>query len=46
MSFPGIPLMALSATVTPEIQTALETFLHNPIVERYTINRDHIILGR
>lgn len=30
---PAIPLMALSATVIPEIQRALETFLHNPVVK-------------
>lgn len=42
--FPGIPLMALSATVTPEIQISLETFLHNPIVEKSTVNRDNNII--
>ena len=30
--------MALSATVTPQVQRALETFLHNPVVERGTVN--------
>lgn len=43
--FPSIPFMALSATVTPEIQIALETFLHHPVVERSTINRDNIYLA-
>ena len=43
--FPGIPLIALSATVTPKIQIAPETFLHNPVVERSTVNRDNICLA-
>ena len=43
--FPGTPVMALSATVTPQIQRALETFLHNPVVERGTVNRDNIFLA-
>ena len=45
MLFPGTPLMALSATVTPQIQRALENFLHNPVVEKGTVNRDSIFLG-
>jgi superfamily II DNA helicase RecQ len=43
--FPGIPLMALSTIVTPDIQIALETFLNNPVVERSTVNRDNIYLA-
>ena len=43
--FPGTPLMALSATVTPQIQRALENFLHNPVIEKGTVNRDNIFLG-
>ena len=35
--FPDTPLMAIPATVTPQIQVQLETFLLNPIVERSTI---------
>ena len=35
-------MMALSATltVTPQIQRALENFLHNPVIEKGTVNRD------
>lgn len=40
--FPGIPLMALSATVTPQVQTALESFLNNPVVENSSVNRNNI----
>ena len=43
--FPGIPLMALSATVTPQVQTALESFLNNPVVERSSVNRNNIFLA-
>ena len=43
--FPGTPLMALSATVAPQIQRILENFLHNPVIEKGTVNRDNIFLG-
>lgn len=43
--FPGTPLMALSATVTPQVQSALENFLYNPVIERSSINRDNIYLA-
>ena len=42
----GTPLMALSVTVTPQIQRALENFLHNPVVEfeKSTIDCDNVFL--
>lgn len=43
--FPGTPLMALSATVTPQIQSAFESFLYAPVIERRSINRDNIYLA-
>ena len=32
--FPSTPIMALSATVTPEIMAKLQSFLRNPIIEK------------
>ena len=29
--FPKVPLMALSATVTPQIEDALKSFMHDPL---------------
>ena len=31
--FPNVPLMALSATVIPQIEDALRSFMHDPLVE-------------
>ena len=42
--FPGVPMMALSATVTPQVQTALTTFLNDPVIEKSSMNRDNIYL--
>ena len=40
--FPGVPMMALSATVTPQVQTALTTFLNDPVIEEFYEQRQHI----
>ena len=43
--FPGIPIMALSATVTPQVQKVLESFLINPVIEKSSVNRENIFLA-
>ena len=43
--FPGVPVMALSATVTPQVQLALSAFLNNPVIERSSMNRNNIFLA-
>ena len=43
--FPSTPLMALSATVTPQVQSALERLLHHLVIERSSVNCDNIYLA-
>lgn len=43
--FPGVPVMALSATVTPQVHTALTSFLQNPVIEKSSVNRSNIFLA-
>ena len=43
--FPNVPLMALSATVIPQIEDALRSFMHDPLVERSSVNRCNIYLA-
>ena len=43
--FPNIPLMALSATVIPQIEDALRSFTHDALVERSSVNRCNIYLA-
>ena len=35
--FPNTPVMALSATVTPEIMSKLQSFLRNPVIEKGSV---------
>ena len=41
---PNIPIMALSATVTAQVEDALKSFLKDPVVLRSTVNRENIYL--
>ena len=41
--FEGIPVMALTATATPDIEQRLTHFLNNPSVIKQSINRPNII---
>ena len=43
--FPDVPLMALSATVTPHVEYALKSLMHDPLVERSSVNRCNIYLA-
>jgi len=43
-AFPSTPIMTLSATVTPEIMTKLQSFLRNPVVEKGSVYRHNIFL--
>ena len=43
--FPNVPLMALSATVIPQVEDALRSFMHDPLVERSSINRCNVYLA-
>ena len=38
--FQGVPVMALSATVTPQVQTTLTAFLLDPVIEKSSMNRN------
>jgi len=42
---PGVPIMALSATVTVEVENALKAFLKDPLISRSTVNRVNIYLA-
>ena len=42
--FPDTPVMALSATVTPEIMSKLQSFLRNPVIEKGSVYRSNIFL--
>ena len=42
---PNVPIMALSATITPEIEDALKSFLKDPVVSQSTVNRENIYLA-
>ena len=42
---PNVPIMALSATVTTQIECALKSFLKDPVVLRSTVNRENIYLA-
>ena len=37
--------MALSATVIPQVEVALKSFMHDPLVERRSVNRSNIYLA-
>ena len=43
--FPGVPVMALSATVTPQVHTALTTILTDPVIETSSVNRSNVFLA-
>ena len=43
--FDGVPVMALTATATPDIEQRLTSFLNNPLVIKESINRSNIYLG-
>ena len=43
--FPGIPIMALTATATPAIASKLQEFLNSPLIISSTINRSNIYLA-
>lgn len=42
---PKVPLMALSATVTPQIENVLKSFMHDPLVERSSVNHCNVYLA-
>ena len=42
--FPDTPVMALSATVTPEIMFKLQSFLRNPVIEKGSVYHSNIFL--
>ena len=42
--FPSTPIMALSATVTPDIMAKLQSFLRNPIIEKGSVYHQNIFL--
>ena len=42
---PNVPLMALSATVIPQVGDALRSFMHDPLVERSSVNRCNVYLA-
>ena len=43
--FDGIPVMALTATATPEVLGKLSTFLDNPVLVHSSVNRPNIYLA-
>ena len=43
--FDGVPVMALTATATPDIEQRLKSFLNNPLVIKESTNRSNIYLG-
>ena len=43
--FPNVPLMALSATVISQVEDALRSFMHDPLVERSSVNRCNVYLA-
>ena len=42
---PNVPLMALSATVIPQVEDALRSFVHDLLVERSSVNRCNVYLA-
>ena len=42
---PGVPVMALSATVTPQVHKALTTILIDPVIETSSVNRSNVFLA-
>jgi len=44
LEFPNTPIMALSATVTPDIMVKLQNFLRNPLIEKGSVHRSNIYL--
>ena len=42
--FPDTPVMVLSATVTPEIMSKLQSFLRNPVIEKGSVYRSNIYI--
>jgi len=43
--FPNVPLMALSATVVPQVEAKLKCLMQDPIVEKSSVNRSNIYLA-
>ena len=43
--FPGVPVMALSATVTPQVHTTLTTILIDPVIETSSVYRSNVFLA-
>ena len=43
-AFPDVPLMALTATATPEVETDIKKLLRNPLTVKASINRLNIKL--
>ena len=43
--FPGVPVMALSATVTPQVHTALTTILIDPVIETSSVDRSNVFFA-
>ena len=43
--FPGVPIMALTATAVPAIATKLKNFLNDPLILTSSINRPNIFLA-
>ena len=42
---PNIPIMALSATITNQVEEALKCLLNEPLILRNTVNRENIFLA-
>ena len=42
---PNVPLMALSATVIPQVEDALRSFMHDPLAERSSVNCCNVYLA-
>ena len=42
----NVPLMVLPATVVPQVEDALKSFMHDPLVERSSVNRSNIYKNR
>ena len=45
ISFQNSPIMALTATTTPEVENDIRKLLRNPVVTRVSINRPNITLS-
>ena len=45
LSFPKTPIMALTATATPEVEKDIKKLLRDPLVTRASVNRPNILLS-